>query len=137
LVVFVKNLIYYVVSGIKGESAVPTQPALFSNMRLRKWNYSMNATIKLIIDSLGIGILISIPTVLLQLWLKKEGWIRDGVGFIIIGVFGCVLIKQIWFSEMSWICLGPLIVIGGLMSMNRGDLWEAMRRGRWWWKSEI
>lgn len=94
----------------------------------------MNTSPSFILVTIGIGVLISIPMVLIQLWLIREGLSREPIWFIIIGAFLLVFIQRIWFSDISWACSGPLIIIGGLLGLNRGYLWRTMRRGAWWWK---
>jgi hypothetical protein len=94
----------------------------------------MNTSLSFILVTIGIGVLISIPMVLVQLKLIRDGIVRESIWFIVIGAFLGVFIKRIWFNEISWAIFGPLIIIGGLLSLNRGDLWRTMQHGRWWWK---
>jgi hypothetical protein len=89
-----------------------------------------------ILTTIGIGIIFSMPTVLIQLWLIKIGAVREGVLRVIIGVYVAVLIIRIWFNDTSWLCSGLLIIIVSILGMNRGDLWDTMQYGTWWWKTE-
>jgi hypothetical protein len=61
----------------------------------------MNDTLHFILVVLGIGILLLIPSMLLQLWLFRNGVIRNGLLSIIPAVFIAVLIQQLWFVELS------------------------------------
>jgi hypothetical protein len=94
----------------------------------------MEPGIHIFLSTVGIGLLFSFPMVLIQNWLISIGAVRNGIPKIVIGVFLMVLIRQIWFQNMPWLCWGPLIVIGGILSLNRGDLWDTMEKGTWWWK---
>jgi hypothetical protein len=96
----------------------------------------MKDVIIFILKTVGIGILLLIPTIVIQKWLIKIGAVRDGLFRIIIGIFLVVFIKQLWFSEDSWLFWGALIIIGCILAMNRGDLWDTMQYGLRWWESE-
>jgi hypothetical protein len=72
----------------------------------------------------------------IERWLTTNGFVRDKTASVIVVVICSVIIKQIWFDTISWLYFVPLIFLAMIFSVNRGDLWTTMNKGRWWWKSE-
>lgn len=95
----------------------------------------MIGILKFALYSIVIAISIAIPAVFLEFFLIRAGIVRNRMVILISGILFLVFIKRIWFDDLSWSFIGPMIIILGILAINRGDLWTTMSRGRWWWKS--
>lgn len=94
----------------------------------------MAETIGVVITTLLIGLLIAVPAGVIEIFLVKAGIVRNHIWTLIIAIIVLVFIKRIWFDEISWGVLVILITIISVLSLNRGDLWTTIVKGRWWWK---
>jgi hypothetical protein len=74
--------------------------------------------------------------VAIERWLTTSGIVRNKTASVIVVVICSIIIKQIWFVTVSWLYFVPLILMAAILSVNRGDLWTTMNKGRWWWKSD-
>ena len=86
--------------------------------------------------TLGIGLSLAIPGLLLEKWLVKKGFVRDQSGIILFGAVCLTFIKRVWFENLSWWIMLLIIILATTLGANRADLWTTFRRGRWWWKPE-
>jgi len=103
------------------------------------WHISSNqmaTPTSLILNTLAIGLIFTIPGVLFERWLVTNGVVRDRTRDMIIVVFSIVFIRQMWYPSLSWWYFALFLLLGMTLGVNRADLWTTMRRGRWWWKSE-
>jgi hypothetical protein len=94
----------------------------------------MDEPIIFIITSVVIGILVALPAAMVELWLIKLGVVRNNMLSLILGILFLVFIKQIWYRELSWGCIAPIIMFFGIFGLNRGEFLVTMSKGRWWWK---
>ena len=87
------------------------------------------------ITTIAIGIPIILIAYLFQLYLVRNGWIRYGNPFFAIGIYLGIFIIRICFNELAWFITAPLIILGGVIGMNRTELARTMHKGKWWWKT--
>ena len=94
----------------------------------------MTEIIYIAVNTLLIGFVFALPGILWNRWLVKEGIVRDSTGPLLVLVFGLVLIREIWYKDISWwyfvLAIIPVITLG----IHGPDMWTTMNRGRWWWK---
>jgi hypothetical protein len=88
--------------------------------------------IEFVITTIAIGLFLSIPVVFIQKYLINEGYVRESIWDMVVGMILVVFIKRIWLQDASWWFFAPFAVIACILSMNRGDLWYTMNNGRWW-----
>ena len=76
--------------------------------------------------------------VLFEGWLVKKEYIRNNINIMETLLFpiGIVVVKLIWFTNISWWCFFPLMILGETIGVNRVDLWTTMNCGRWCWDSK-
>ena len=74
--------------------------------------------------------------IIFERWLVEAEIVPDRTRWVIINAIGCVLIKQIFFRQISWWLIGPAIILAMTFGVHRGDIWKTMQDGRGWWKSE-
>ncbi len=83
-----------------------------------------------------ISVVLIAPGLILEYWFVKMGYVRDNKWMIIVLTISLVVIKQLWFKDISWWVWGIATVLGIILGGNRGDLGETIKSGAWWWKSE-
>jgi hypothetical protein len=94
-----------------------------------------NLTISILVTALSdIGLVIAV--ILIENLLVKNGIVRGNRVVLIVTAACAILIKIIWFQNLSWIYFMVLAVLGLPLGVHRGDLWTTMQKGRWWWKNE-
>jgi len=89
-----------------------------------------------VVTTLGLGVLCSIPGVLIGKYLTKNGLATDRTILeVTSNVFGLFLTRLILpdiplaYVVTLFLLLSPLGVFGF-------DLWTTFRNGRWWWMKE-
>ena len=92
--------------------------------------------IKLLVTSILLGLLCSIPGLALNTILMRKGLIRDSKVFIVFGCILGMLACQAFFPPVpAWLAM-ILIGFASPSGAFRNDLWLTSRRGRWWWKDK-
>ena len=92
------------------------------------WNF--------LLTTFGIGLVFSLLAVLAERLLIIYGYTRGNTVGLIIGSFILAIFKQLVNPNDSLYMYVLFAVIAGTMALNRDDLANTMRKGRWWWKSE-
>lgn len=90
--------------------------------------------VQYILFSTLISILLTVPGILIDIWLCKIGTIRGSKKAIIIGTFLLVFLKPLMFENISWWVYGTILLLGMSLSVHRIDLRETIKHGKWWWK---
>jgi hypothetical protein len=86
----------------------------------------MANTITFGLISLGIGILFSIPALVLGHWLKK---VHDIPNRFLLSLLFCVVlvfVKRIWLPDLSYYWLALIIVAGSTVGVYRMDIYWAI-----------
>lgn len=93
-------------------------------------------TINFIFSSLFLGILCSIPGLLIGKVLSKKGLVRDGPWWVISLTVICMFGARLLFPRASILYIFGLLLLASI-SFYSNELWLALNKGPWWWiKSE-
>ena len=92
------------------------------------WNF--------LLTSFWIGLLFSLLAVLVERLLIIYGYTRGNTVGLVIGSFILAIFKQLVNPNDSLYASVLFAVIAGPMALNRDDLANTLRKGRWWWKAE-
>jgi len=84
--------------------------------------------IELVITSLGLGLLLSIPGLILGYLLEKSKALPNRYCLTFIFCAVLVLIKHLWFSEISNILFGIIVIIGSTLGVYRMDIYWAFMK---------
>jgi hypothetical protein len=76
--------------------------------------------------SIGIGVLFAIPGIILGCWLEKSNLAPNRCWLSLIFCVVLVLIKRIWFPDLSYFILGVLIILGSTVGVYRMDIYWSM-----------
>ena len=88
-----------------------------------------------ILTTLGLGVLCSIPGIILGKWMVAKGVVQEEIsvkwmiGSTIVSFF--VLRFLLPQASLVWIIIGASVMWWGLY---KSDLWTTFFRGRWWWQ---
>jgi len=75
-----------------------------------------------VLTSLGIGILYSIPALILGYWLKKHGKPNRYLLSLLFCIF-LTFVKRIWLSDLSYYWLALITVTGSTIGVYRMDIY--------------
>lgn len=93
---------------------------------------SMNILV-FITTTIGIGILISIPGILIGRFLVAKGIVRDrSVSVVVISVLVLLSIPLI-APDFPMIYIATVLLFFSPLGAYRDDLWTTFRSGKWWW----
>ncbi len=90
---------------------------------------------KFLASVLGVGLLFSIPALIVEKILIIKGVARGSSIALVIGSFFAALYKQVHPEPLYWL-LGVFAVVFGPLIVNRTDVYYTVKKGRWWWKLE-
>ena len=85
-------------------------------------------------------IVLAIPIILIgylfNFFLAKWGYIRPSKESPLswIATYLLILGRQIWYKELPWQIYMPAILLGITISANRYELYQSLKKGRWWWR---
>jgi hypothetical protein len=90
------------------------------------------------INELLINLLIISAFAVIGLFLERQ-LVKGGCApnrnlLVLLVAFFAVVMKQIWFKQVSWWIFAPAIILAMTLGVHRGDIWRTMQHGRWWWK---
>jgi hypothetical protein len=91
-------------------------------------------TINSITTILIYGVLFSIPAILFERIFIYFGWTRGNTAWLVVGCFTVAILKQLIDSSGSFWVYCFFATIMGSVSMNRVDIINTIRKGKWWWK---
>lgn len=80
------------------------------------------------ITTIGIGILFAIPATILGYWLEKSEVAPNRFWLSLIFCIVSVLIKRIWFPDISYYIFGSMIILGSTLGVYRMDIYWAVRQ---------
>jgi hypothetical protein len=96
----------------------------------------MNWIFVFFISVLGIGLLFSVLALMVERLLVTNGIIRKNTAWLVIACFFTAFCRQLYPDiHVSWL-LGVFIVVFGPIILNRSDVYDTFKKGRWWWKNE-
>jgi glycopeptide antibiotics resistance protein len=90
----------------------------------------------IILNAFILGSLFAVLGFWFDRWVVKHEFARGSIISMLILDYSAVLIKSIWFSEISWWVYAPLVIFVITIGIHGPDLWTTMMRGRGWWKSK-
>ena len=82
------------------------------------------------------GLVFSLLAVLVERLLIIYGYARGNTISLVVGSFILAIFKQLVNPNDLLYTYVLFAVIAGPMALNRDDLANTFRKGRWWWKSE-
>ncbi len=88
------------------------------------------------VSVLGVGLLFSIPALLVERLLIANGIARGNSVWLVIVSFFAALYKQLTYPEPLYWLLGVVAVMICPLVVNRYDILDTLKKGRWWWKNE-
>lgn len=95
---------------------------------MNTWNF--------LLTTFGIGLVFSLLAILAERLLIIYGYARGNTIGLVIVSFLLAIFKQSLNPNDSFYIHVLFIVVAGPLAVNRYDLANTMRKGRWWWKSE-
>jgi hypothetical protein len=89
-----------------------------------------------ILTTFGIGLIFSVISVLVERLLIIKGFTRGNTVGLIVASFLLIIFKQLLDYNGSFFYYGLFIIVAGPIGVNRDDLTNTIKKGRWWWLSE-
>lgn len=80
------------------------------------------------ITSLGLGVLLSIPGLILGYLLEKSQVSPNRYWLSLIFCTALVLLRRVWFPEISNVLLGIIVIIGSTLGVYRMDIYWAFMK---------
>ena len=85
----------------------------------------MIETVQFTLTTMGIGILFSIPGILLGYWLKKTNRAPNRSWLTIIFCIVLTFIKRIWLTDSSYYGLALILLAGSTLGVYQMDIYWA------------
>ena len=89
-----------------------------------------------ILVTLGVGVVCSIPGVIIGRALAKRGWIREEGVWPVLLAIAMLFILRLTFPEMSIIYQAVFVTIFVPITICRNDVWTSLQKGKRWWEHE-
>ena len=89
-----------------------------------------------ILVTLGVGVLCSIPAIIISRLLAKRGWIRETGVWPVLGAIGILFFLRLTLPEMSIVYLAVVVTIVIPITICRNDVWTSLQKGKRWWEHE-
>ncbi len=95
----------------------------------------MTSITNFLIITFVFGLAVSIFAVLVERLLILNGITRGNTLGLALVAFVASVLKQLIYPAGSLLLFGLLLVIMGVMAVNRSDITQTIYKGKWWWKS--
>ena len=76
--------------------------------------------------SLGLGLLFSIPSVVLGFWLERSNIAPNRFWLSLLFCIVLVFVKRIWFPDLSYYWLALIVIMGSTIGVYRMDIYWAI-----------